>query len=286
MKKITFKKYLIFVIGILIVAVCFNLFFLSNNLAAFGVSGLAIIVDKKFNVDPSLFILISNIILIAISFMFLGKDYTKRTILGGILFPIFVRLTAFIPTYIDISKADLLAIAVVGGALTGIGSGLIYKENFGTAGTDIIDQLIHKYLRVPMGTAIILGDGIVVAAGGLVFGIEAFIYSCLTLMVISYICNKVVLGINRTKTFFIITKKEEKVKKYIIERLHSDVTIIDGKGGYNQHNGNVIMVNVDTRHYSKLKNAIKRIDKTAFVSVADSYGAYNRNLTLKKEKSQ
>ena len=286
MKRITFKKYLIFVVGILIVAVCFNLFFLSNNLSAFGVSGLAIIIDKKFGLDPSLFIMLSNAVLIIISFIFLGKDYTKRTILGGILFPIFIKLTAFIPNYIDISKADLLAIAVVGGALTGIGSGLIYKENFGAAGTDIVDQLIHKYLRVPMGTAIILGDGLVVVAGGLVFGIEAFIYSALTLMVISYICNKVVLGINRTKTFFIITKREEKVKKYIIERLHSDVTIIDGKGGYNKHNGNVIMVNVDTKNYPKLRNAIKRIDRTAFVSVTDSYGAYNRNLTLRKEKSQ
>lgn len=286
MKRIALKKYLIFIVGILIVAVCFNLFFLSNNLAAFGVSGLAIVVDKKFSIDPSLFIMISNAVLIIISFIFLGKDYTKRTILGGILFPIFVRLTAFIPTYIDISRADFLAIAVVGGALTGIGSGLIYKENFGTAGTDIIDMLIHKYLKVPMGTAIILGDGIVVAIGGLVFGVEAFIYSCLTLMVISYICNKVVLGINRTKTFFIITSKEEKIKKYLIERLNSDITIIDGKGGYNEHNGNVIMANVDTKHYTKLKNAIKRIDKKAFVSVTDSYGAYNRNLTLRKEKSQ
>ena len=286
MKRIILKKYLIFVIGILIVAVCFNLFFLSNNLAAFGVSGLAIIMDKKFNIDPFLFIMLSNVILIIISFIFLGKDYTRKTILGGILFPIFVKITAFIPLYIDISKADLLAIAVVGGALTGIGSGLIYKENFGTAGTDIIDQLIHKYLRVPMGTAIILGDGIVVLAGGLVFGIEPLIYSCLTLMIISYVCNKVVLGINRTKTFFIITKKEEKIKKYIIERLHSDVTIIDGKGGYNKYNGNIIMVNIDTKYYPKLKGAIKRIDKTAFVSVTDSYGAYNRNLNLKKEKSQ
>ncbi len=285
MNKIILKKYFLFVIGILIVASSFNLFFLSNNLTAFGVSGLSVVVNKIFNIDPFIFILASNAVLITISFIFLGKDYTKKTILGGILFPIFVKLTAFLPAYIDISKADLLAIAIVGGTLTGIGSGLIYKEDFGTAGTDIIDQLLHKYLRIPMGTAVILGDGMVVLIGGMVFGIEAFVYSLITLIIISYICNKVVLGINRTKTFFIITKKEEKIKKYIFEKLRSDVTIIDSKGGYNKNNGNVIMVNVDTRHYNKLKNAVKRIDKKAFISVTDSYGTHNKNVAIREEKS-
>lgn len=282
MNKITIKKYFYFVVGMLIVAICFNLFFLSNDLAAFGISGLSIITDKVFNLDPFLFILGANIVLITISFIFLGKDYTKRTILGGILFPILVKLTAFIPLYINISKADLLAIAVVGGALTGIGSGLVYKENFGTAGTDIIDELIHKYLKVPMGTAIMLGDGIVVVSGGLVFGIEAMIYSLITLIVMSYICNKVVLGINRTKTFFIATRKEEKVKTFIMNRLHSDITIIDSTGGYGHKKNKILMTNVDTKHYTKLKNGIKRIDKTAFVAVTDSYGAHNKNLSIKK----
>lgn len=285
MNKIVVKKYFNFIIGMIIVAVSFNLFFLSNNLAAFGISGLSIITDKFFGIDPFIFILISNIVLIIISYFFLGKEYTKRTILGGILFPILVKLTAFIPGYIDISKADLLAIAIVGGSLTGIGIGLIYRENFGTAGTDIVDELIHKYLKVPMGTAIIIGDGIVVLAGGIAFGIEAMIYSLITLIMISYICNKLMLGINRTKTFFIMTKREEKLKKYIMERFRSDITIIDSKGGYNKKSKNVLMVNIDTKHYYKLKNAIKRIDKTAFVSVTDSYGTYNKNISIKKEKS-
>ncbi len=285
MNRIVVKKYFNFIIGTLIVAVCFNLFFLSNDLAAFGVSGLSIITDKVFGIDPFIFILAANVVLIVISYFFLGKEYTQRTILGGVLFPIFVKLTAFIPNYIDISKADLLAIAIVGGALTGIGSGLVYKENFGTAGTDIVDELIHRYLKVPMGTAIILGDGIVVVSGGLVFGIEAMIYSLITLIMMSYICNKVTLGINRTKTFFIMTKREEKLKKYIMERFRSDITIIDSKGGYNKKSKNVLMVNIDTKHYYKLKNAIKRIDKTAFVSVTDSYGTYNKNISIKKEKS-
>ncbi len=282
MNKITIKKYFYFVVGMLIVAICFNLFFLSNNLAAFGISGLSIVADKAFKIDPFLFILVGNAILIIISYIFLGKEYTKKTILGGILFPILVKLTAFIPLYIDISKADLLAIAIVGGTLTGIGSGLVYKEDFGTAGTDIINELIHKYLKVPTGTAIMLGDGIVVISGGLVFGIEAMIYSLITLIVMSYICNKVVLGINRTKTFFIATKKEAKVKAFIMEKLHSDITIIDSVGGYGHKKNKILMTNVDTRHYTRLKNGIKRIDKTAFVAVTDSYGTYNKNLSIKK----
>lgn len=284
MSKVVFKKYFYFVIGILIVAICFNLFFLSNNLAAFGVSGLAIIVNKVFKMDPSLFVLLANIVLISISFIFLGKEYTKRTILGGILFPIFIKLTSFIPNYIDISKAELLTIAVVGGVITGIGSGLIYRENFGTAGTDIIDAIIHKYLKVTMGTAMVLGDGFVVICGGLVFGVEAMIYSAITLITLSYVCNRFLLGINKTKTFFIITKREQKVKTFIMKRLHSDITIIDGVGGFGRKKNKVLMANVDTKNYSKLKNGVKRIDKTAFISVTNSHGTYNKNISINKQK--
>ncbi|HOP66029.1 MAG TPA: YitT family protein [Bacilli bacterium] len=284
MNKIILKKYFNFVIGVLLVAVTFNLFFLHNNLTAFGISGLAIIVNKTFGVAPSLFILLGNLALIVVSYIFLGKDYTKKTILGALLFPLFVKITAFIPNYIDISKVDLLAVAIVGGALTGIGSGLIYRENFGTAGTDIVDAMIHKYFKVTMGTAVILGDGFVVLCGGIAFGIETMIYSLITLIIISVTCNKVMLGINRTKTFFIVTKKEQKIKNFIMKRLHSDVTIIDGAGGYDENAHQVLMANVDTKQYTRLKNGVNRIDKKAFVAVTDSYEACNKNISIKNKK--
>ncbi len=284
MNKITFKKYFNFILGTIIVAVCFNLFFLSNNLAAFGISGLSIVVNKVFGISPSTFILVSNVILIFVSLIFLDKEYTKQTILGGILFPVMIRLTAFIPNYIDISNCDLLAVALVGGVITGLGSGLIYRENFGTAGTDITNEIIHRYFHLTMGTAILIGDGLVVIAGGLVFGIEAMVYSLITLATMTSFCNKIMLGIKTNKTFYIITSKPEKVKKYMFEKLNADVTILKAQGAYDKSKNVMLMTVIDDKKYNRLKAALKRIDKNAFVTVTDSYGAYNQNVYLKNKK--
>lgn len=270
------KTYLLVLLGIFIVATAFNIFFLSSNLAAYGISGLSIITKDKFGWDPSIFILISNIILIIISFIFLGKDYTKKTIVGAILFPLFIKLTAFLPEVININGTEIVAIALVGGTISGIGSGLIYKYNFGTAGTDITNQLLVKYLKMPMGKAIAIGDGIVVLLGGLVFGFEKMIFALITLFTMSYVCNKIMIGSNKTKTFFIVTKKVEKVRDYITETLKNDVSLFKGKGGYKCQEKSVLVSTIETKKYYELKEGIKYLDKDAFVVTTNSYEAINK----------
>ena len=284
MNKKNFKKIFNFVLGMLIVSTSFNLFFFSNNLSAFGISGLSIIINKLFGIAPSTFILIANLILITISYFVLGKEYTKKTVLGGICFPLFIRLTSFIPNYIDISSCDLLAIAVVGGVLTGLGNGLIYKEDFGTAGTDITNEMIHRYFKLTMGTSILIGDGLIVILGGLVFGVERMVYSLIVLWIMTTFCNKIMLGIKTNKVFYIVTTKEEKIKKYIFEKLNTDITVLNSEGAYEQGDKKILMTVVEEKNYNILKNAINRIDKKAFVTVTESYGAYNKNVYLKNKK--
>ena len=128
--KIKIKELIEFIIGCLLVALAFNLFMSPNNLVAGGVSGFSLILKHFFGLNPSTIISIANVFLIILSFLVLGKEKTKATILGSILFPVFVSLTEHLSTYISFKESEMILIAVFGGVLQGLGAGLIFRAGY------------------------------------------------------------------------------------------------------------------------------------------------------------
>ena len=147
------KRYTQFIFGCLLVALAFNLFYSPNNIVAGGVSGLSIVLNHFFKFNQSYVILIANIFLLVLSYIFLGKDKTKLSILGSILFPFFVNLTSFLSKYVSFNQSEMLLVAIFGGLLQGVGAGLIFKAGFSTGGTDILNMIISKKLKIGMGQA-------------------------------------------------------------------------------------------------------------------------------------
>ena len=148
------KRYVQFIFGCLLVALAFNLFYSPNNIVAGGVSGLSIVLNHFFKFNQSYVILIANIFLLIMSYVFLGREKTRLSILGSILFPIFVNLTSFLTKYVSFSESEMLLVAIFGGLLQGIGAGLIFKAGFSTGGTDILNMIISKKLKIGMGQLI------------------------------------------------------------------------------------------------------------------------------------
>ena len=167
-KKNILKRYLMLLLGCLIVAISFNLFFLRYDIVCFGVSGISIVLSK-FGINPSTFIMIANIILLIISYFFLGTDYVRNQIVGALLYPIFVELTEDITNMIAFGNLEMIVIVAIGGVLAGIGSGLIYKSGFSTGGTDVLGALICKYSKISMGNAMMFVNIFIIVLGKLVF---------------------------------------------------------------------------------------------------------------------
>ncbi len=273
------KQYIYVVIGLAIVACSFNLFLSPYDFAAGGVSGLAIIVHKICKINESLFILVINIILIIISLKYLGMEKTKNTILGSILFPIFTFLTQNISLWIPL-ELDNLLVSILGGGISGFGYGLIFKNNFTTGGTDILNQIAEKYLKIPMSKSILFIDGFVVLTGCLAFGITKMIYSLISLVLISTIANKTQLGINKNRVLYIQSKETEKIKQYLIEYGY-DVTIMNSYGGYTKKRNNILMCSVERKDYYKIKEGIKIIDEKSFIIVTNAYEQKNANINVR-----
>lgn len=273
-KKVRIKRYLQLLLGITLFALAFNIFILPNNFVFGGVSGIAIIVQELFGIEPSLIIFVLSAILLIVSYFALGKEKTMASVLGSILFPVIVELTSNIRMFLDFDASQQLLSAIFGGVVAGLGSGLIYKAGFTSGGTDIIEQIMSKYLKMSMGKAMIICDGLILLSGTFIFGINNFMYALIVLYLISMLADRVLLGISDSKAFYIVTEKEKAVKNFVLQKLSHGVTIFDAKGGYENKKQRVLFCVIPTKEYFKLKEGISEIDDKAFFVVTDAYEVY------------
>ncbi len=272
--KSKFKRYAQFCLGCLLVAISFNLFLAPNDLVPGGVSGFSVIINHLLGINKSIIILGLSLLLLILSYIFLGKNKTRGSILGSLLFPLFVEITSNISEIIQIDTSQLLLSAVFGGILYGFGAGIIFKAGFTTGGTDILNQIISKYAKVSMGKSMLICDGTIVLLSGIVFGPTKLMYSVIILYLISYMSDRVILGISDSKAFYIVTDEEKKIKEYVIKYLNHGVTVFNAKGGYKKEKQTVLLCVLPTKDYYKLKEGIHEIDPDAFFVVTDAYEVF------------
>ena len=270
------KRYLMLISGCLIVAFAFNLFFLKYDIVCFGVSGISIALNE-FGVNPSIFILSANIFLMILAYFVLGFDNMKNQLVGALSYPIFVEITSFITERIDLGGTELVVIAIMGGVFAGIGYGLIYKSDFSTGGTDVIIEIISKYGKISMGNAGLIVNGIIVIIGKIVFSWDIVLYAILVSYLISIFTDKVLLGISKSKVFYIVTNKknDDIVRDFLISLPEVGATVIDAEGGYSSDDQTLLLAVVPTREYFIVKEGLKEIDKDIFFLVCDSYEVSN-----------
>lgn len=267
------KRFLIMLCGLLISSFAFNLLFAPNNIVIGGISGLSLIIKEYFHIKPSLFISMVSVFLIIISFIFLGKEKTINTLVVVIIYPIFIEATSKITTNINIETSSLLLTVIFGGALDGLASGLILKEGFSAGGTQIITQIMHKYLHMSLGKSSLIVNSLIITTAIFTFGITKSMYAVIALYISTTITDRVILGISNNKSFYIITDKDEEVCEFIIQNLHHSVTIINAKGGYSNKNKKLLLCVIPTKEYFLVKEVVLEIDKNAFFLITDSYEA-------------
>ncbi len=270
--NIVFKGF-IFVFSVFLLALCYNLFLLPNNLVIGGVSGLSIIVHNFFKISPTTFIYVANILLLILSFIFLGKEKTKNTILGSLMYPLMITFSAPIADVLlpYLKFEDFWITALLAALLFGYSEGLIFKHGYTTGGADILVQMFSKYLKFPEGKAMLIINLIIIIGGGLTFGLVKAVYAILVLYLSSNILDKVMFEKSNSKVFYVYTKKINEVKKVILEEFKTGFTLMPTKGGYSHEDGQLIMCVLSNRYYYHFKERILNIDDKAFFVINDCY---------------
>lgn len=262
-----------FVFGTFCLALCYNLFFVPYNIVVGGTSGLAIVIEELTGFNSQVFIYASSFVLLIVSYVFLGKDVTKNTVIGSLLYPLFVTFTSPIAKFllIYLTFQEILVTVVLASLLYGFSNGIIYKFGYTTGGSDVIMQVLCKYFHFSEGTSSIIFNILIILFGALVFGFDMGVYAIIILVVSSMVVDKIIIGMSTSKKFMIYTRESKKVKNLIEDEFRTGYTIFPTVGGYSHIRGAMIMCVIRNRDVNFFKSKILEIDPTAFFVISDCY---------------
>lgn len=271
-KKIIFTG-IGFVFGVFCLALCYNLFFVPNNLVVGGVSGAAIIIQQVTNINGQVFIYVANFLLLLVSYLFLGKENTERVLVGTILYPLFITFTyPLAQSLINfLTFKEILVTVIAASILYGFSNGLIYRVGYSTGGGDVLIKLMCKYFHITEGKGFLIFNIIIIVFGSFIFGIDTAVYAIIILVISSIMVDKISIGVSDSKKFMIYTKKSSKVKKVITEEFSAGYTIFPTIGGYSHIRGSMIMCVIRNRDVGLFKEKILDIDADAFFVISDCY---------------
>lgn len=276
-KKQNLSEVLEITIGVLLLTVGFYFFFLPANLVTGGVLGLSIVFENIVKSEEviSLFVTIVNGFLLIIGGLVLGKKFFFKTIYGSILLSVFLFLfeKAFkIPNtliYNELSSGtSLLVSALFGGCITGLGLGLVLRNNATTGGMDIVQRIVNKFLRIPFSLALYLVDGTVIIIGIIVTkSLEGGFFAIGALLLTGVVIDYVMLRGKSGYTVFIVTHKFEELKNAIYQEINRGITKTSVVGGYSLTEKDMIICTITKNQLYDLKYIIHSIDPDAFTFI-------------------
>jgi len=272
-------KYLIIFIGTTIGAFGINIFLVPYKIAAGGVTGLSTIIyyliDKV--IPLGIIILIINVPLFIFGFIILGYKHMLKIIYATIIFTVVIDasqsfLNDMANTLIGTSaNIDLLLFALFGGAIMGIGLGIVYRFESNTGGVDLLAEILRKKgVSLSMGQTMFVFDAIIVITAGIVFkSILLGMYAIIVILVFSKVVDIILEGVGFAKGMYIISDKYQEISDKILNEMDRGVTGIKSVGKYTNTQREMLFCVTRAKQVGKIKNIIKEIDPEAFVVLTD-----------------
>ncbi|MFN6992455.1 MAG: YitT family protein [Fervidobacterium sp.] len=265
------KEYILSTLGVLLTAIGLVIFFIPNNIAAGGASGISMILHKFIPVVPvGVMMYIINTMLFLLGFILVGKDFSFKTIYSTFALNFFIDLFDRLLNIPKYQGEDLMLAVFFGTILASIGMSITFANNSSTGGTDIIAKIIAKYFHTPIGTTLLMIDFSVGIAAGFTFDLRTGMYALLAIIMNGITIDFVLKGLELSATLLIISEQMEEIKKYILEHMERGATILKAKGAYSGKDIDVLYVAMKRRELGEILNVIRHIDKDAFVIVTEA----------------
>lgn len=262
------KDYSVITLGVIMVAIALEYFFVPNNLAAGGLSGLALIINHYFpiiSVGEVLFI--GNLFLYIIAFIIIGPQFGMKTIYASYMFSgiVWVIESFLKPRALT---NDLMLAVIFGTLLTASGLAIVFNRNASTGGTDILAKILNKYSTFNIGVSLLVVDFIVTLIGGLTFGMDTGFYALVCVLANGPIIDKIIAIMNEKKQVTIVSEKNEQISEFIKNNLGMSCTNFYGKGKTSNVDKDILYAILDKKQLVLLKSFIKKIDKDSFITIS------------------
>ncbi len=258
------------IVGCALFGLGFSLFLLPNDLNAGGLSGLSMILIRLLGWGSvGAVTAILNLPLFAISGLKIGKRFFLGSLLGMLLSTAFIDLFAMLP----VPQTEPLIGALYGGAICGVGLGIVFVSGVSTGGSDIVVRLLKfRYQNVPIGSISMCFDATVVVLAGIVFrDFSVALYSGVVIFITGKVIDAVVYRFDYSKVALIITNEYEKVANIISEELGRGVTYLYGEGSYSGTQTKVVLTAVKKQQLAELKKLVVETDPNAFIIVQEAH---------------
>lgn len=253
--------------AVAIIAAAVYFFLVPSHASVSSISGLGIVLANFVPLPLSAITMILNVVLLVIGFLTCGREFGAKTVYTSILLPAFIglfeRLFPNLGSLTDSQELDVLCYILV----VSVGLSILFNRNASSGGLDIVAKIMNKYLHMDMGKAMSLSGICVALSAALVYDKKTVVLSVLGTYFNGLVLDHFIFDQNIKRRVCIITGKEEELRRFIIEDLHSGATVYESYGAYNMQKRREIITIVDKAEYQKLMSYMNREDPQAFITV-------------------
>mgnify|MGYP001127920966 FL=1 len=253
--------------AVAIIAAAVYFFLVPSHTSVSSISGLGIVLSNFVPLPLSAITMVLNIVLLIIGFFTCGREFGAKTVYTSVMLPVFLRLfERLFPDFgsmTDSQELDVLCYILV----VSVGLSILFNRNASSGGLDIVAKIMNKYLHMELGKAMSLSGMCVALSAALVYDKKTVVLSILGTYFNGIVLDHFIFDNSIKRRVCIITEKEETLRQFIINDLHSGATIYEAIGAYNFEKHNEIITIVDKNEYQKLMNFINREDPKAFVTI-------------------
>lgn len=271
------RDFALMTLGVLMTAFALDVFLIPNKLAAGGVAGLATVIYyaslSRFGIAIPIGVqmLVMNGILLLLAWRFRGLRYVAKTLYGAVGLSLVIDLMApFVP---HLATNDLLLAALWGGAVSGLGMGLVFKGGGNTGGTDIVAQLLSARFPLGVGQLMLVIDGFVTILAAIEFGPNVALYGVVAIFVATATIDVVLEGISVEKAVIIISDSATEIGDAIISEMGRGCTRLEATGVYTGQRRGTLYCVLSRNEIDDLKAVVKTIDPTAMVIISNVHEA-------------
>lgn len=261
------RETVILTVAVAIIAAAVYFFLVPSHTSVSSISGLGIVLSNFVPLPLSAITMLLNVVLLIIGFFTCGREFGVKTVYTSVMLPLFLGFFELVfPDFgsmTDSQELDVLCYILV----VSIGLSILFNRNASSGGLDIVAKIMNKYLHIELGKAMSLSGMCVALSAALAYDKKTVVLSILGTYFNGIILDHFIFDDNKKRRVCIITRKEEELRRFIVEDLHSGATIYEAIGAYNFDKHNEIITIVDKSEYQKLMNFINKEDPRAFITV-------------------
>ena len=261
------KETVILTAAVAVIAAAVYFFLVPSHASVSSISGLGIVLSNFIPLPLSAITMILNVVLLVIGFFTCGREFGVKTVYTSIMLPVFLGIFEMvfpdIGSLTDSQELDVLCYILV----VSVGLSILFNRNASSGGLDIVAKIMNKYLHMDLGRAMSLSGMCVALSAAFVYDKKTVVLSILGTYFNGIVLDHFIFDHNIKRRVCIITEKEEELRNFILNDLHSGATIYESIGAYNMQKRNEIITIVDKNEYQKLMNYMNYEDPKAVITV-------------------